>query len=473
MVDIGINKLYFYSYASAVLIGIVSYGFFGVGYQVITSLKKNEKENKNTTADEILITILIFAYSGAIIGSIISSVIVSIGKRLRIIGGNLCIVIFSTGLYLYDNTVILSISSAMYGFGIGIIMTTVPVYLKEIAPVEILSFVLSLIGPAMVIANEIAFCFDYIVRGYTLVHESNFTIFIFAMPSIIALIQLLLFIFVFRHDTVLHLARKMEEDVCLTELHKIYPDIAKRMVAFDNIREIIHSYSYQYPSYKELLSEKFFGNTIKGASIMIMRDCSGIFITMILTSIVYSNKTNGYEISNNILTMSNLLGTIICCLFIYIVGMKHLFIIGAIVVALTNGLLFIFQAFYNKEELEQYSIVTTVISSIKFIFYGFSTCTIPFIYACEILTERGFAIAMAFHWTLSGILIISFLGLLLGYKEFEQNIYTGYMGFFTIASIGVIIYAMMVIPKSNKSQDDIRKSFVRKISESKFDDKDE
>ena len=183
MVDIGIKKLYFYTYVSVVLIGVVSFGYFGIGYQIINSLKKNAGED--TTDDTTSIIILIFAYSGTIIGSIVSSIIVGIGKRIRIIVGNLFIIIFSIGLYWYDNIIIMPISSCMYGFGIGIIMTAVPVYLKEISPVEILSSTLALIGPTMIIGNEIAFAFDYIIKGYNLVRESTSTIYLFCIPSII------------------------------------------------------------------------------------------------------------------------------------------------------------------------------------------------------------------------------------------------------------------------------------------------
>jgi len=84
-------------------------------------------------------------------------------------------------------------------------------------------------------------------------------------------------------------------------------------------------------------------------------------------------------------------------------------------------------------------VAVKIIAAFKHFCHGASTCALPFVFACEILTERGFALAAFFHFITDGCVVISFSFLLLQYKDSNELIYKIYAGIFVVVSCAVFL----------------------------------
>ena len=135
------NKPYVYFHSWAILIGFINHGYFGVGHQVIRIVNKDKTTEE---IEKVICYILLWEYIGCAVGSIISSIAVKLSNKKRLIAGDALIVIFSGFIYFYDTEWVVILCGIFYGFGLGFVITTVPIYLKEMAPKQVLTAILTL-----------------------------------------------------------------------------------------------------------------------------------------------------------------------------------------------------------------------------------------------------------------------------------------------------------------------------------------
>eukprot|EP00826_Nyctotherus_ovalis_P020538 TRINITY_DN16462_c0_g1_i3.p4 TRINITY_DN16462_c0_g1~~TRINITY_DN16462_c0_g1_i3.p4 ORF type:complete len:122 (+),score=18.08 TRINITY_DN16462_c0_g1_i3:1109-1474(+) len=82
-------------------------------------------------------------------------------------------------------------------------------------------------------------------------------------------------------------------------------------------------------------------------------------------------------------------------------------------------------------------IIIVVLNTIMLIFYTNSIYAIPFSYAGQIMTERGYSVAMIFYSITLFLLSLSF-GMFLSLDYNMERVYIGYIIFFTVISALVI-----------------------------------
>ena len=80
-----------------------------------------------------------------------------------------------------------------------------------------------------------------------------------------------------------------------------------------------------------------------------------------------------------------------------------------------------------------------IILALKHFCHGASTCALPFVFACEILTERGFALAIFFYFVADGCIIISFSFLIFLNEDPSKLISVIYAGIFAVVSCAVFL----------------------------------
>ena len=187
---------------------------------------------------------------------------------------------------------------------------------KELSPSHMVNSTLTLFGPALIIGNEIALILNYLIALKEGTKESFLTVLSFSMCSVLSLVQIILLLFVFRYDTPLQLYLNADDEHCMRELTKLYLDSDERMAVYSRLKKINEYREYKYPSYSELFSKSLIGSTCRGITISIIRNCGGIFMTMVFASLVYENKTSTQQLINNGLALSNLIGTFIPFIFI-------------------------------------------------------------------------------------------------------------------------------------------------------------
>eukprot|EP00826_Nyctotherus_ovalis_P021002 TRINITY_DN1669_c0_g1_i14.p1 TRINITY_DN1669_c0_g1~~TRINITY_DN1669_c0_g1_i14.p1 ORF type:complete len:463 (+),score=65.00 TRINITY_DN1669_c0_g1_i14:16-1404(+) len=410
-IDWNFNKCFVFGYAVYLSLAFSHFGFFNVQYTIRNDIYQEEK-NSNIVA--------IVGFLGGVVGSLLDSIIVKFGKRARFIFGNFIILLFSFPLYFKEPRFLVAISSFMYGVGIGLNTSIAPFYMKEVIPESILPLALASLQFFMILANEIGFSLSYVMTEHPKTKNTLLTIIAFLIPGILAIIQITFGFAVFNRDTPLKLCCEAAEDESLMELQRIYPDTDRRLSEFEKLRKRMAMIRSQYPSYGELFSEKYIESTRKGFILVLFANGVGVFFGLVFTFQIYTNL-HAFKGTNLVLTGFKLVSTFFLYAVIHPKGKKMLLLVGSIGVTLTNYGNFILRLVYNDTTIKNLPIGAVVNMGIGFVFDGFSTCYMPILYACQIMTERGFALAMFIYWFSYQAIAISFASLI---EKFRSSAYT-------------------------------------------------
>lgn len=446
-IDWNFNKCFVFGYAVYLSLAFSHFGFFNVQYSMREDIHKNNKNNS-------IITII--GFFGGVVGSLLDSIIVSFGKRVRFIFGNFIILIFSFPLYFKEPPVLVGICSFMYGVGIGLNTSIAPFYMKEVIPESILPLALASLQFFMILANEIGFSLSYVMTGYD--ENKSTAIFIvaivaFVIPGILAVIQIILGFAVFNRDTPLKLSCEAAEDESLMELQRIYPDTDRRLAEFERLRKRMAVVRSQYPSYGELFSERYIESTKKGFILVFFANAVGVFFGLVFTFQIYT-RLHTLKGTNLVLTGFKLMSTFFLYAVAHPKGKKRLLLVGSIGVALTNYGNFALRLVYSNTNMIDLPVGAVVNMGIGFVFDGFSTCYMPILYACQIMTERGFALAMFIYWFSYQAIGNSFTFLIEKFSHSAYTIYMVYLAFFSLSATALIIYVWKKIPDEEKGEND-------------------
>jgi len=431
------NKSYVIGYAVYLSLAFTHYGYFTIQYDIRISLHKDQEIINNF--------ILILECLGCVLGSLLDSLIVRYGKRYRFIIGNTIIFLFSFPLYLSDPHVVILFCGLMYGIGVGLVTSIAPFYMKEVIPASILPLTLVSLQFFLIFGDEIAFLLSYIMSEYDGTHGKLLNLIVFLIPVIIAGMQIILGFTVFKRDTPLRLLEDMLEDECLMELQKLYPDNLTRMAEYDKIRDNLFRIKWQYPSFKELFSERHIKSTIKGFILVGLQNCVGVFIFLVFTLSVFRD-VHSFKQKNLILTGIKFMSTFFLFAIIHPKGMKLLLLIGCIGVAITNYGNLILRLIYNDVKDPDFHIIALLNMGTGYAFDGISTCILPIVYACQIMSERGFALSMFLYWFTNGAIMISFFYLIKHFNESDYEIYMYYLAFFCLSATVLAGYVIIKAP---------------------------
>lgn len=161
------------------------------------------------------------------------------------------------------------------------------------------------------IGDQIVFIFNSFIIDFKLNKYSLTVIIAFLMPAILALLQIVLLIFIFRQETPVQLYRTGKKNLCKDELKKIYKIPESCSIAYGDIESYWKLDTIKYPTYTELSSPELIKNTLKGISVTMIREISGAFLATILISLVFTDEEDLIDHLDNIVTFVGLIGSFI------------------------------------------------------------------------------------------------------------------------------------------------------------------
>ena len=103
-------------------------------------------------------------------------------------------------------------------------------------------------------------------------------IIIYFMPTVISLIQLALCFTVFKYNTPMELLEDTVCDDAISELKRMYYKRAIYEKEYNRIEILLINFNYQYPSYREIFSKKYFQSFIEGGLMVCLQACTESFI---------------------------------------------------------------------------------------------------------------------------------------------------------------------------------------------------
>ena len=160
---------------------------------------------------------------GAAIGSFLGSKIASRGRRLAFFYGDI-IVLIGSGVSMIENMASIWIGRFIYGFSCGIFSVLVPLFINEVAPLEL--------AGSLGAVNQFMVTFGSLVAtlvalpvpdpGSEAEATSNYWRIMFGVPVIVAAVQALLFFCVFRTETPRFLLSRGREESTRGILGQLY-----------------------------------------------------------------------------------------------------------------------------------------------------------------------------------------------------------------------------------------------------------
>ena len=326
------------------------------------------------------------------------------------------------------------------GIGTGIIATSVLLYCKsfclklvrEIVPKEMFNSISILFGFAIGIGHELVYLINLLYENYK--DSTPILIFTFFVPGIISLSQLIMSRYYFYNEVPRYSYEHQEEDICLEELKRIYPDSTRCLAEHKRIKEITRKSRHQYPSYRELFSNKHCSSTIKGIIAICLRSFVGGYTMSMFASMIYENDTrqvNANAITDTVNTVFSIVPVFyITCINIYILdtGLIHPYFIGTVgvlllyIIRITMKFIADIDNFYLSHTL----------TGIQFLFLSNSIYILPFVYSAIIMVERGYTVMMMFYWITCAILNGSFTMFVFTKKYELDSVYLGYMIAFSL-----------------------------------------
>ena len=342
---------------------------------------------------------------GAIIGAILSGNFFSkLGRKWGLIiadifgalGSFICI-------FQGDNASTQIIGRILSGISVGVNSHLVPIYINELAPQEISGFM----GSFFQSFSNIGILIAYLMGLNLPKNEINYDItdnwwkFVFALPIITCVIRSSLLLTYYNFDTPYSLLKRNKGDEASWILKKIYLDefIDEQVHILDEKIKI-----YQVVSFNQLF-HIYRSRLILGLVLMSVQQLSGINAVVAESSTLFNSSGNDDEVKVWVLT-------IICSIVLFIasfisgltsdrIGRKTLILYGNLACFISLFLMGIFMEFDNTT-INDISILMTFFF---LFFFGISLGPIAWIYAPEILPDKGISLTVISNWFFCGLVV--------------------------------------------------------------------
>lgn len=443
--DWDFNKPYVIAYTVYLSLSYGHLGYFNLQY----NLRSELHGIGNIIAKD---QTFILGYFGAIVGSLLDSLVVKYSVRKRFMVGNAVVCLFSFPLYFRRPETLVALCSLLYGVGIGLVTSISPFYMKEVIPESIFLLSLASMQFFLIFGGQVAFAFRYIILEEKLTHGCVLGIVAFIVPGFVALIQTLLGFTVFSAETPLRLMQKIDDDGCAIELQKVYQNTKRRLAEFAKLRLKTALIKYKYPTYAELFSKLYRESTVKSFFFVVLSNCSGVFLSFMFTTHMYPEAVFGRPQTLLLMTLK-----FVCTFFLFAVicpkGIKTVSLVGACGTALTNYGNLAIRLIYNNVNSAVLPVIAKVNMGLSFFFDTFTTCFMFVLYACYMMTERGFALMMFVHWFIYGGLMISFFYIIEKLERHKHQVYIGYLTFFCASATAFVLFLWLRLPDEEKPED--------------------
>jgi MFS transporter, SP family, galactose:H+ symporter len=336
---------------------------------------------------------------GGMVGPFISTILTdSLGRKKINILAALIFAVGSVMTAVADSTDLLLIGRFVLGLAIGIVSSSVPLYIAEISPANIrgrlVTFFQFAITLGILISYVVGFLFVHEVEGWRTMFWAGF------IPAIVLLVGMFLV-----PESPRWLISKGRFDEAKAAIKSVNEDSLVES-EFNRIKQNIIDEKKQKGSFLELFTPKLRIPLMIGIGIFLIQQFSGINAV-----IYYSSKIFGMAGFDSATTKTmgtvgvgivNAISTLVAIYFLDKLGRKPLLYIGLIGTALSLGT--VAAAFFFKDSLGQETLKVMSISGVYvyIFFFAISLGPLGWLLISEVypLRIRGFATSMGsfYHW---------------------------------------------------------------------------
>lgn len=394
---------------------------------------------------------------GGMVGPFISSLLTdSLGrKKINVLAA----IVFCLGSVLTavaDSAEMLLFGRFILGLAIGIVSSSVPLYIAEISPSNIRGRLVTFFQFAITIGILVSYVIGYLfakeAEGWRMMFWAGF------LPAIVLLVGMF-----FVPESPRWLISKGRND----EAKKVLADINGESLAEDEYRRLKEGFEQeklQKAGFGELFTKKLRIPLIIGIGIFLIQQFSGINAVIYYSTTIFSMAGFDLETTSTLATVGvgvvNTLSTLVAVVFLDKLGRKPLLYTGLIGTAISLGV--VAYAFYNKDSLGTDLLKVLSIGGVYvyIFFFAISLGPLGWLLISEVypLRIRGFATSMGsfYHWFFDFWVSLSFPMLAATSLGTNGGIFMIYMG---VVIVGLLFAKYIVFETKGMSLEDIEKKW--------------
>jgi MFS family permease len=392
-------------------------------------------------------------FLGAIIGALISSYFsLNLGRRGAYILTNI-IGWIGIGMTIILNEYSIMVGRFITGISVGLYVTLTTVYASEFAPYEISGLCGTIYESTFSLGVFLCYLSGLFLPKKNEPQNEWWRIMV-ALPAITSLINMLCLIFVFRMDTPKYLyifkGDVNQTKKCLRTIYKREEDVEEMCKDYSKLDNNHGS----EVSFKNLFSKKYRKRLFIACVLMIAQQMNGADVFLMYSDHIYIQIVKDEKIATIFTLFTGLsivLASITSLFIIEKFGRRNLFLIGQTFIVLD---LFVISFLYYLEDISMKIIYLIIL----FIFmHGLSIGPIAYIYASDVVPEKGVSIAVIFNLLTSYFCTQTFL-----FFEKSPLKLPGTIGFYGCSSLLMLIIGILYMKETkNKSGTQIDKLFKK------------
>jgi SP family arabinose:H+ symporter-like MFS transporter len=362
--------------------------------------------------------------------------------------------IFAGFITIIPETFTFALGRFLSGISIGKFSVLCPLYVNEIAPAKISGRLGSLIQPFCCFGLITAYAFALMLptSEYSEDPKNNLWMFMFAFQALVGFMQLVLFLLVFKFETVPWLLEKNKKNEAKETFQFFFP--VQEIEMFEDLEKSEKNQENPDFSYCDLI--KCAKGTRKsmrlGLFLSLVQQFSGINAILSYATSLFGSFGSGVFISR-VFTLANgfvnFSATFCLMRLIDGVGRKKTLIGGTIIMGLCLGVMSAFSAF------QVFYVFPFLVIQVYVLCFGLSIGPICWIYSGEVLSSRGMSICSAVNW-FSAFLVILFFPFMVGALGLSWT----FAIFAGVNVVGAGYFAFDMVETKGMNKSDIQKMFI-------------
>ena len=406
---INVRIWYLVSWVYVITLGSMIFGYTTVYFNSLTVMiyKQYQYHNANyienrDTFNSVVTTMIIL---GTMIGSFTISPFLSFGRRNCMLAVNL-IIIIGAAINMIFNFWALLLGRLLIGWGCGAFSVIAPIMINEISPISISGILGSAVQINFTFGFLLAYAFGFAVPYQTRsngtenheIYTSEIWKLLFIFPGIVALIQILLLLLVFKDDSPNYYQQNEEFDRYVSTLSSIYVDNESIIQLYKSNNESILEVADT--SSIGIFETRYLYTLFIGIMIFTIPKTTGVNATFFYSNEIFTMNYTGYKAEKEARIGTLMIGVVMFLtsffspLLLSRFGRRTILLIGH------TGML-IFLTALGVSAIYDLNLWIKIFTVCYLFFFNPSIGTISWIIGAEVLNSKGMAFSTSITWPLT------------------------------------------------------------------------
>ena len=400
---------YLVSWVCVITLGSFIFGYGTVYFNSLTVMiyKQYKHHNANyidnrDTFNSIVTTMVIL---GAFLGSFSISPLLSFGMRSCMLFVDL-IIIIGAAINLIFNFWALLMGRLLVGWGCGAFTVIAPIMINEISPTSLSGMLGSIVQIQFTFGFLIAYAFGLHVPYQTKsdgtenleIYTSEIWKLIFVFPGIVALLQMLLLLTIYKDDTPTYYRQKEDNEKFSSTLSKIY-------VEYETENELYKSRDGSESDLEDtspigIFEKRYLYTLFIGMMIYVITKTTGVNAIFFYSNEIFTLKHTGHQaekearIGTLMIGVTMFLTSFLSPFLLMKLGRRTILIIGH------TGML-IFLTALGISAIYELNFCIKIFTVCSLFFFNPSIGTLCWIIGAEILKEKAVSLGTSLTWALT------------------------------------------------------------------------